>query len=41
MDYRGENVPTNIPNFQPTGDALQDATIKALTGNYSELVSRF
>ena len=41
MDYRDTNVPPSIPSFQPTGDALQDATIKALTRNYSELVSRF
>jgi hemoglobin-like flavoprotein len=41
MDYRGTNVPASVPSLQSTGDALQDATIKALTRNYSELVSRF
>jgi hypothetical protein len=41
MDYRDVNVPSNVPNFQSTGDGLQDATIKALTRDYSELVKRF
>lgn len=41
MDFRDVNVPSNIPNFEPTGDALQDATVKALTRDYSELVKRF
>lgn len=41
MDYREVNVPSNVPNFQPTGDGLQDATMKALTRDYSELVKRF
>lgn len=41
MDYREVNVPSNVPNFQSTGDALQDATMKALTRDYSELVKRF
>lgn len=41
MDFRDMNVPSNVPNFQPTGDALQDATVKALTRDYSELVKRF
>ena len=41
MDFRDVNVPSNIPNFQSTGDALQDATVKALTRDYSELVKRF
>ena len=41
MDFRDVNVPSNIPNFESTGDGLQDATIKALTRNYSELVKRF
>lgn len=41
MDYRDMNVPSNVPNFQSTGDGLQDATIKALTRDYSELVKRF
>ena len=42
MDYRMEqNIPQNMPNFQSTGDGLQDATIKALTRDYSQLVKRF
>ena len=42
MDYRGMEVPQNIPQqFESTGDGLQDATIKALTRDYSELVKRF
>jgi hypothetical protein len=41
MDFREVNVPSNIPNFESTGDGLQDATIKALTRDYSELVKRF
>jgi hypothetical protein len=42
MDYRDMEVPQNIPQqLQSTGDALQDATIKALTRDYSELVKRF
>jgi len=41
MDFREVNVPSNVPNFQSTGDGLQDATIKALTRDYSELVKRF
>jgi hypothetical protein len=41
MDFRDVNVPSNIPNFESTGDELQDATIKALTRDYSELVKRF
>ena len=41
MDFREVNVPANVPNFESTGDGLQDATIKALTRNYSELVKRF
>ena len=42
MDYRTEQqIPQNMPNFQSTGDDLQDATIKALTRDYSELVKRF
>ncbi len=42
MDYRDMEVPQNIPQqFQSTGDELQDATIKALTRDYSELVKRF
>ena len=41
LDYRDVNVPAGTPNFESTGDGLQDATIKALTRNYSELVKRF
>lgn len=41
MDFRGTDVPQNTPQFQSTGDGLQDATIKALTRDYSELVKRF
>lgn len=42
MDYRDMEMPTNIPQqFESTGDALQDATMKALTRDYSELVKRF
>jgi hypothetical protein len=42
MDFRGIDIPQNIPQqFQSTGDELQDATIKALTRDYSELVKRF
>ena len=42
MDYRDMEVPQNIPQqLQSTGDALQDATMKALTRDYSELVKRF
>jgi hypothetical protein len=42
MDFRGTDVPQNIQQqFQSTGDELQDATIKALTRDYSELVKRF
>ncbi len=42
MDYRMiHDIPQNIPNFQSTGDSLQDATVKALTRDYSELVKRF
>jgi hypothetical protein len=43
MDYReGIQIPQNIPQqFESTGDGLQDATIKALTRDYSELVKRF
>jgi len=42
MDYRDEEIPQNIPQqFDSTGDALQDATMKALTRDYSELVKRF
>jgi hypothetical protein len=41
MDFRDIDVPSNTPTFETTGDGLQDATIKALTRNYSELVKRF
>ena len=42
MDFRGIEAPQNIPQqLKSTGDALQDATIKALTRDYSELVKRF
>lgn len=41
MDFRDVNVPQNTPQFESTGDGLQDATIKALTRDYSELVKRF
>ena len=42
MDYRDVAVPQNIPQqMESTGDGLQDATIKALTRDYSELVKRF
>ena len=41
MDFRDVNVPSNVPTFESTGDGLQDATIKALTRDYSELVKRF
>lgn len=41
MDFRAMDVPQNTPQFESTGDGLQDATIKALTRDYSELVKRF
>lgn len=42
MNFTGTEIPQNIPQqFQSTGDGLQDATIKALTRDYSELVKRF
>ena len=42
MDFREAGIPQNIPQqFESTGDGLQDATIKALTRDYSELVKRF
>jgi hypothetical protein len=42
MDFTTGNVAQNIPQqFESTGDGLQDATIKALTRDYSELVKRF
>jgi hypothetical protein len=41
LDYRDMDIPSNTPTFESTGDGLQDATIKALTRDYSELVKRF
>jgi len=41
MDFRDVNVPSGTPTFESTGDGLQDATIKALTRNYADLVKRF
>ena len=42
MDFRGMETPENIPQqFETTGDGLQDATMKALTRDYTELVKRF
>jgi hypothetical protein len=43
LDFReGIQIPQNIPQqFESTGDGLQDATIKALTRDYRELVKRF
>jgi len=42
MDFRESGIPQNIPQqLESTGDALQDATFKALTRDYSELVKRF
>jgi hypothetical protein len=42
MDFRESGIPQNIPQqLESTGDALQDATMKALTRDYSELVKRF
>ncbi len=43
LDFReGIKIPQNIPQqFESTGDGLQDATIKALTRDYRELVKRF
>ena len=42
MDFTAGSIPQNIPQqFESTGDGLQDATIKALTRDYSELVKRF
>lgn len=42
MDYRDSQIFQNIPQqLESTGDALQDATMKALTRDYSELVKRF
>jgi len=42
MDFRGMETPENIPQqFESTGDGLQDATMKALTRDYTELVKRF
>jgi hypothetical protein len=41
MDFRDIDIPQTTPQFESTGDGLQDATIKALTRDYSELVKRF
>jgi hypothetical protein len=42
MDFSGAGVPQSMPQqFESTGDDLQDATMKALTRDYSELVKRF
>jgi hypothetical protein len=42
MDYRDSGIPQGMPQqLESTGDALQDATMKALTRDYSELVKRF
>ena len=43
MDYRMvHDVPQNLPQqFQSTGDSLQDATLKALTRDYSALTKVF
>jgi hypothetical protein len=42
MDYRDSGIPQSMPQqLESTGDALQDATMKALTRDYSELVKRF
>ena len=42
MDFSGASVPQSMPQqFESTGDDLQDATMKALTRDYSELVKRF
>jgi hypothetical protein len=41
MDFRETSVPQSVPQFESTGDGLQDATVKALTRDYSELVKRF
>jgi hypothetical protein len=42
MDFRGAGIPQNIPQqLESTGDKLQDATMKALTRNYADLVKRF
>ena len=42
MDFRGMDAPQNIPQqFESTGDALQDATLKALTRDYSALTKVF
>ena len=42
MDYRMiHDIPQNTPNFQSTGDSLQDATLKALSRDYSALTKVF
>jgi hypothetical protein len=42
MDFRSLDVPQSMPQqIQSTGDALQDATMKALTRDYSALTKVF
>ena len=42
MDFRGIDAPQQMPQqFQSTGDSLQDATLKALTRDYSALTKVF
>lgn len=42
MDFRSLEVPQSMPQpIQSTGDALQDATMKALTRDYSALTKVF
>jgi hypothetical protein len=42
MDFRELGIPQNIPQqLEGSGDPLADATVKALTRDYSELVKRF
>jgi hemoglobin-like flavoprotein len=41
MDFRDIDLPSNVPTFESTGDALQDATLKALTRDYSALTKVF
>jgi hypothetical protein len=42
MDFREAGIPQNIPQqLETSGDGLADATMKALTRDYRELVKRF
>jgi hypothetical protein len=42
MDFRGLESPQQMPQqFESTGDSLQDATLKALTRDYSALTKVF